>query len=754
MKASSFTQLSHVFTRLWLVLFGTLALGTAQAAKVGIVNLAGEDFGHANGVDANSSPTTLDAQSRYYYRIEGTVHGTGLLALAIPNGTDIADLLEDIEPGSSAALVGFYDNAGGGLPFTFINEEYDGSVNSPAGTVVASLDIVGTVNESGTVRLEVKNVTITLGGAPLSGTVVFEAGSKATIGVPPILQFDSATATVAEDGGSVQLTVARSANSSGSHMVHYATANGTAQADQHYTAASGDLNFGDGVNSRNITVNITNNGAQNADRTFTVTLTAPTLGAELGATATVTVTIQDDDTSGPTQALGFAAGTASFNEDAGTVQIAVQRTGGTSGTVSVKFKAATAAGGDPNAGSGDYDLTAGTLTFADGVTTQNIDLTLTDDTRRESTEDLRILLFGPVDANLGAQDSVIVSINDNDSSGYAPVSGGFTGLGGGNDYGFLHFNTTATGGISGSLLSDGAKYSFKGKLDGNGAFTRNFAPKASRVRGASTIALNLQLAMDNLSYTGTFGTEALVGERDKAGTKTEPVEEAGNFTALLGVNNLTAGGGPLSGYLSLKVAATGAAKFKGALPDGATLKGSSRVSVTGKLPIGVGLYTGKAGFFTSQTAFAQPNLLRWTGPGTWTKPAGSKGLYGETGLTNIAVALAGVPYVKPAKDVRVLADLDTANGAAVVRLDKGNLPATLDKNVTVSPKNKVTVDTPGDDKLKVEIVAKKGTFSGDFLDGDTKRKFKGVFIQDTAGSQVGAGFFLGTDAAGSVLIDP
>ena len=49
-----------------------------------------------------------------------------------------------------------------------------------------------------------------------------------------------------------------------------------------------------------------------------------------------------------------------------------------------------------------------------------------------------------------------------------------------------------------------------------------------------------------------------------------------------------------------------------------------------------------------------------------------------------------------------------------------------------------------------------GQFGGSFVDPTAgKRKFKGIFIQDTAGNQFGTGFFPGTDVAGlvSFLVD-
>ncbi len=627
--------MSATVFQLLAALFFALALpGTARGAKVAIVDLAGTDFGHNNGVDVNSSPTTLDAQTRYYYRIEGTVVGTGPLAFVIPSGTNIADLLEDIEPGSSAQLVGFYDNPSGTLPFTYINRTYNGQVSTPAGNVTASLNLLGSVNASGIVRFQVTDVSLTLGGNPVAGTIVFENGSKATIGIPPKLQFSAATASVVENGGSIVLTVQRTENASGSHAVNFATANGTAQAGTHYTAASGTLNFGNGVTSRNITVNITNNAAQNADRTFTVTLSAPTLGAELGTPATVTVTINDDDAASPF------------------------------------------------------------------------------------------------------------------------INAGFTGLGGGMAYGFIHFNTTSTGQITGALLSDGLNYPFKGKLDANGVFNRTLRPKAAGLRGASGLTLNLTVAPDNNSFTGTFASAPLAGERDKVGTMAAPVAEAGTFTALLGVSSIPTGGGPLSGFLTLKVGATGTAKFKGALPDGAKLKGASHISITGKLPVAFGLYKNKSGFLTGTTAFAQTDLLRWTGALAWTKQPGSSGLYGTVGLANVATALAGVPYAKPAGGTFVLSDLNAENGQATVSLDQGNLATPLNISVTVDTKNKVRVDNPGPEQLQFKLIPKKGLFRGSFQDGNILRKCQGALLQDSPGTQVGGGFFLGTDVAGRVIFNP
>ena len=315
----------------------------------------------------------------------------------------------------------------------------------------------------------------------------------------------------------------------------------------------------------------------------------------------------------------------------------------------------------------------------------------------------------------------------------------------------MHFNTTATGKITGSVLVDGTSFTFKGSLDANGGFTKVLkAPSATRAAG---IALHIQISTDGTKFDGTIGASALSGEKDKH----TGVGEAGSYTASLGVNNLTASGGPLAGYLTLKISDTGAVTFKGFLPDGAKVTGASNVSITNKLPMVAGLYKNKSGFLSGLSNVLNDvgGTFRLTGLATWTKPPGSKGLYGTAGLSGVAVALDARHYVEPAAGSRVLPALDANGGAGTVDLSAGNLAAPIKQFVTVSAANKVSVNTPGADKLKLKIKAAKGTFSGTFMDGAKTRKIKGAFIQGSGtGEQIGTGYFLGTDVSGLVRITP
>src|SRR5207237_7923658 len=59
----------------------------------------------------------------------------------------------------------------------------------------------------------------------------------------PLVQFDSATYSVNEGGGTVTITVTKTGATAVPCMVNYATSDGTATAGSDYTATSGTLTF-------------------------------------------------------------------------------------------------------------------------------------------------------------------------------------------------------------------------------------------------------------------------------------------------------------------------------------------------------------------------------------------------------------------------------------------------------------------------------------------------------------------------------
>jgi CSLREA domain-containing protein len=129
------------------------------------------------------------------------------------------------------------------------------------------------------------------------------------------LQFSAAGYSVAENGGTATITVNRTAGSSGTVTVHYATSNGTATAGQDYTSASGTLTFAPGVTSQTFTIPILDDTLAEPNETVNLTLSGPTGGASLGTQSTAVLTILDNDTTNQV----FTVTTAADENDGGTL---------------------------------------------------------------------------------------------------------------------------------------------------------------------------------------------------------------------------------------------------------------------------------------------------------------------------------------------------------------------------------------------------------------------------------------------------
>ncbi len=122
------------------------------------------------------------------------------------------------------------------------------------------------------------------------------------------LRFASGSASVAENGGSVALTVRRINGDDGAVSVNFATANGSATAGPDYVADSGTVQWADNDDDpKTLQIAIVNDAAVEPNQSFSVVLSAPGGGAALGAPATANVTINDDDSGGlPTPAAPTA----------------------------------------------------------------------------------------------------------------------------------------------------------------------------------------------------------------------------------------------------------------------------------------------------------------------------------------------------------------------------------------------------------------------------------------------------------------
>ena len=185
-----------------------LGFASVRAAGSATVNLAGAEFGRGLDVHLNSGTTVLPPAASYKYSLEGSVRFTGLLALVFPASIDIATLVDQIQPGSSAMLSGTYQNPNGTLPLRVINQTFAGSVQVPGGqTLSASVKIVAKVNAAGQVRIDVTDVDFSVTNFHLDpGTIIFDSGSL-IVDAPSVIEFKSALLKVSEDVGTARLTV-------------------------------------------------------------------------------------------------------------------------------------------------------------------------------------------------------------------------------------------------------------------------------------------------------------------------------------------------------------------------------------------------------------------------------------------------------------------------------------------------------------------------------------------------------------------
>jgi hypothetical protein len=116
--------------------------------------------------------------------------------------------------------------------------------------------------------------------------------------------------------------------------------------------------------------------------------------------------------------LAFSSPTYTIGEAGVTASITVNRTSGSTGSVSVDY--ATVAGGTATGGASctpgvDYVNASGTLTFPDTNTSQSFNVTICADSLSEATETVNLALTNPTGgATLGAQSTAVLSITDDD----------------------------------------------------------------------------------------------------------------------------------------------------------------------------------------------------------------------------------------------------------------------------------------------------------------------------------------------------
>ncbi|CAG5081352.1 Calx-beta domain-containing protein [Parvicella tangerina] len=181
--------------------------------------------------------------------------------------------------------------------------------------------------------------------------------------------------------------------------VDYTTADGSAAAAQpDYTAAAGaTATILAGNTSGTFTISINDDAAVESDETFTITLSNPMAGVDLGAITVHTYTIHDDDNA---RKIYFDLDTDSGDESISPVTVNVSMSSTSATDVSIDY---TVTGGTATEGaSDDYVLASGTVTIVggSGLTTGSFTFTVDDDAIYENDETVVISLSNPVGCNM------------------------------------------------------------------------------------------------------------------------------------------------------------------------------------------------------------------------------------------------------------------------------------------------------------------------------------------------------------------
>lgn len=225
------------------------------------------------------------------------------------------------------------------------------------------------------------------------------------------VSFSNATYTVSEAGRSVVLSVVRSGALLTPVSVDFATADGTAVAGLDYTATNGTLSFPANTPVKTITIPIKEDTLVEGDEIFSVRLTNPQNGLQLGAVADATVTIVDNDAGG---SIGFATNSYAVSESGTNAVITLVRSNGLASAVTVNFitTAGTATAGV------DYSNATQTVTFNAGETTRKILVPIISDALVEGNETVQLTLADATGgATLGARASATLTIVDDDFGG-------------------------------------------------------------------------------------------------------------------------------------------------------------------------------------------------------------------------------------------------------------------------------------------------------------------------------------------------
>ncbi|MDX1491418.1 MAG: Calx-beta domain-containing protein [Pseudohongiellaceae bacterium] len=228
------------------------------------------------------------------------------------------------------------------------------------------------------------------------------------------IEFSAATYTVAENVSPLVITVTRTGDTTGAASVTITSADIGASAGFDYTAISSTLSWNAGdATARTVNMTILDDALLEGEETLRLTLSGES-GDTLGAIDTAIITITDYEEG----EISLTAESYDISEDVGTAAITVQRTSGTSGEAQVNYATTAGTATSPDR----FTATSGTLVFADGVSSQTINIPIIDNEIGELDTAFTVTISLATGASLGDQVTATVNIINDD----ADYTGGLT----------------------------------------------------------------------------------------------------------------------------------------------------------------------------------------------------------------------------------------------------------------------------------------------------------------------------------------
>jgi hypothetical protein len=341
---------------------------TFNAANSNLISISDVDAG------GNSVQVTLTATNGRM-----TLSGTAGLTFVPANGNN--DGNNDASLNFTGTIANI-NNALNGMVFAPTNG-YDG----PASIQITTNDLGNSGSGGALSDTDTINITVLKGG---------------------VLDFSSATYTVAEDGGSVTITVNRTDGSNGTVKVDYTTSDGTAVAGEDYTTSSGELTFNNGVTTQTFTVPITNDSLDEANETVNLTLSNAQGSGALGTQTTAVLTITDND---PTPSLSINdVSLAEGNSGTTNFTFTVTLSAASGQTVTVNYQTNN---GSATTANNDYQAIPSTLlTFNPGETSKNVTVQVNGDPDAEIDETFTVDLSGATNATLADSQGLGTILSD------------------------------------------------------------------------------------------------------------------------------------------------------------------------------------------------------------------------------------------------------------------------------------------------------------------------------------------------------